>query len=64
LQRAQVPGIHLFQAAPEGGGLNSPLATFYGINGLPHLFLVGKDGRVLDRTLQVGDLERELRKAL
>ena len=44
--------------------LNSPLATTYGINGLPTLFLIGKDGRVLNRTLQVGDLEAELRRAL
>ena len=64
LQRAQVPGIHLFQAAREGDGLNSPLATFYGISGLPHLFLVGGDGRVIDRTLQVGDLDAALNKAL
>jgi len=60
LQRAQVPGIHLYQP----GGLNSPFATQYGINGLPHLFLVGKDGRVLDRTLQVGDVQNALNKAL
>jgi tetratricopeptide (TPR) repeat protein len=60
LQKAQVTGIHLFQP----GGLSSPFAIQYGINGLPHLFLVGVDGLVLNRTLQVGDLEGELRKAL
>jgi len=64
LRKAQVPGIHLFQAAADGSGLNSPLSTFYGINGLPHLFLVGGDGRVIDRTLQVGDLDAALNKAL
>src|SRR5262249_32871572 len=64
LQKAQVPAVHLFQASPDGIGLNSPLATSYGINGLPHLFLVGRDGRVVNRTLQVGDLADELRKAL
>ena len=60
LQTHKVAGVHLWQA----GGLNSPLATQYGISGLPHLFLVGKDGRVLDRTLQVRDLEDLLKKAL
>jgi thiol-disulfide isomerase/thioredoxin len=64
LQRNQVTGIQLFEQAKEGGGLNSPLAAFYGINGLPHLFLVGRDGNVINRTLQVGDLETALRNAL
>ena len=60
----ELPGVHLFQTSPDGVGLNSPLATSYGINGLPHVFLIGKDGKVLNRTLQVLDLESELRKAL
>jgi thiol-disulfide isomerase/thioredoxin len=55
---------HLFQPARDGGGLNSPLATSYGINGLPTLFLIGRDGRVVNRTLQVNDLEDALKKAL
>lgn len=64
LQPLQVPAAHLFQAAPNGNGLDSPLSTFYGINGLPHLFLINRDGNVINRTLQVGDLENELKKAL
>lgn len=64
LQETQAPGTHLFQAAKDGVGLNSPLAVFYGINSLPNVFLVGRDGRVLNRTLQVSDLENELKKAL
>lgn len=55
---------HVYMPAREGGGLNSPLATYYGINGLPTLFLVGRDGRVINRTLQVNDLEDALKKAL
>jgi hypothetical protein len=59
-----VPGVHLHQSGPNGAtGLNSPLALQYGING-PMLFVVGRDGRVLLRSPQVGDLEPELRKAL
>jgi hypothetical protein len=58
------PGHHLWEAAKEGGGLNSPLATSYGIMGLPHLILIGRDGRVVTRTLQVGDLEDAIKKAL
>lgn len=61
LQRVQAPGVHLFQP----GGLDSPLATQYGIMFLPHMFLVDKDGKVLSRTVQqVGSLESELKKRL
>lgn len=61
-----MPGIHLHSPATSktGGGLNSSLAVQYGINGLPTLFLVGRDGRVLNRSLQIGDVEAELKKAL
>ncbi len=63
-----VPGTHLYEpgasATGEGGGLNSPLATQYGIQGLPTLFLVGRDGKVLNRTLQITDLEEAVKKAL
>ena len=61
LQKAQLPAINLFT---PGGLSSSPLATYYGINILPTMFLVGKDGRVIDRSLQANDLEAALRKAL
>ncbi len=64
LQTTPVLGMHLFQPAREGGGLNSPLATHYGIMGLPSLVLVGKDGKVISRTIQINDLEEALKKAL
>ncbi len=61
LQRVQAPGIHLFQA----GGLESPLATQYGIMFLPHLVLVDKDGKVLSRAVQqVSSLDAELKRRL
>lgn len=60
----QCPGVHLFAAAPKGeSGLSSPLAVQYGINGLPTMFLVGRDGKVLSTRLQIDDLESELKKA-
>ncbi|MBI3407840.1 MAG: TlpA family protein disulfide reductase [Planctomycetes bacterium] len=64
LQRNKVQSIHLFQAAKDGVGISSPFAVQYGINGLPTLFLVGRDGKVINRSLQVGELEPELKKAL
>jgi peroxiredoxin len=61
LQRSSAPGSHLFQP----GGLESPLATQYGVMVLPQLFLVDKDGKVLSRTIQqVSGLEDELKKQL
>jgi thiol-disulfide isomerase/thioredoxin len=57
-------GIHLFQQGKGPGSMTSPLATHYGINGLPTMFLVDKQGKVINRTLQVRDLEDALRRAL
>jgi Thioredoxin-like len=58
LKKAPAPGTHLFQP----GGLDSPFATQYGVMGLPNLFLVGKDGKVASRTVQLTTLEDELKK--
>jgi hypothetical protein len=61
LQRSPAPGVHLFQP----GGLESPLATQYGILVLPNLFLVDKNGKVVSRTIQqVTGLEEEVKKLL
>lgn len=59
---AQAPGIHLFMSTNNATGLNSPLAVQYGIHILPTVFVVGRDGRVTNNTLQIGDIEAELRK--
>jgi hypothetical protein len=60
VSRLNAPGTHLYQA----GGLEGKLATDYGILGLPNLFLVGKDGKVLSRTLQINNVEDEVKKQL
>jgi hypothetical protein len=60
LKSTQAPGVQLYKE----GGLESPLATQYGIMVLPNLFLVDKDGKVASRTVQVGTLEEELKKLL
>jgi thiol-disulfide isomerase/thioredoxin len=60
VSRQSVPGTHLFQP----GGLESKLATAYGIQVLPTVFLVGKDGKVVNRSAQVANLEDELKKLL
>ncbi len=58
LQRSPVPFVQIFQP----GGLESPQAIQYGVMVLPNLFLVDKDGKVASRTVQVGNLEDELKK--
>lgn len=52
------PGTHLFQP----GGLESPLANQFGIMVLPNMFLVGKDGKVVSRTVQMSGLDDEIKK--
>ncbi len=65
LQKNPINAVHLFQAPAAGNaGLQSPFALQYGIMGLPNVFLVGRDGKVISRTLQVNDLEEAVRKAL
>jgi thiol-disulfide isomerase/thioredoxin len=48
----------------EAGGLNSSLAANLGIVTLPTMMLVGKDGRVINRSITAGELDAELKKIL
>jgi thiol-disulfide isomerase/thioredoxin len=48
----------------EPGGLNSSLAANLGIVTLPTMMLVGKDGRVVNRSITAGELDAELKKLL
>jgi len=60
VKKTSAPGTHLYQ----DGGMDSKYAVDYGVMMLPTLFLVGKDGKVVSRTLQVGNLEEDLKKQL
>lgn len=60
LKKSPAPGTHLFQE----GGLDSPLAKQYGIAVLPSLFLVNKEGKVVSHTVQMSNLEDEIKKLL
>lgn len=53
-------GYHLYAT----GGLESPLATHYGLVVFPNTFLVGKDGKVIDRSIDVDGLGDAIKKAL
>lgn len=64
LASVTVPATHLHQANEQAKGLESPLALQYGIVGLPTMILVGRDGRVIDRSIQINELEEAIKKAL
>jgi hypothetical protein len=61
LQRTPTPGTHVHGS---GGGLDSPLATNYGVMVLPHMFLIGRDGKVVSHTVQTNGLEDEIKKLM
>jgi thiol-disulfide isomerase/thioredoxin len=48
----------------EQGGLDGPLATGLGVLTLPTMILVGKDGRVINRSVNAGELDAELKKLM
>lgn len=59
--RFKIPGTHLH--AP--GGLDaSPLASAYGIQVAPHILVVGKDGKITNRSAQSATLEDDVKKLL
>jgi thiol-disulfide isomerase/thioredoxin len=48
----------------EPGGLDSPLANDWGILTLPAMLLIDKDGKVVSRNLQAGEVDAQLRALL
>jgi thiol-disulfide isomerase/thioredoxin len=58
LSKSPAPGTHLHQ----DGGLESKMATDYGIQVLPTIFVIGKDGKVVSRNGQIANLEDEVKK--
>jgi peroxiredoxin len=62
IAKAGIPGIHLFLSNNNANGLNSPLATQYGIHILPTIFVVDRKGVVRANAVQIGDIDTELKK--
>ncbi|WP_010582719.1 redoxin domain-containing protein [Schlesneria paludicola] len=56
----------IFQPVPanQAGGLNSPMATSYGIILFPTMFLVNADGKVESRNATMTDVKQELPELL
>jgi hypothetical protein len=57
----QLPGIPLHL---PGGIDRSPLAAQYGIHVPPHILVVGKDGKIVNRAAQIQTLEDEVKRLL
>ena len=49
-------GTHVFQR----GGLDGPVTERYGIQALPQMFLIGRDGNVLRQSMQASQLGAEV----
>jgi hypothetical protein len=60
LAKNPLPARHLYQP----GGLESKLATQYGIMVLPTMLVVGKDGKCVSKSAQVNTAEEEVKKQL
>jgi hypothetical protein len=55
----KIPGTQLFM---PGGLDGSPLASEYGVLVIPQLFIVGKDGKVVNRNAQITTLEDDVKR--
>ncbi len=62
LRATPVSGIHLHSPGNPETGTESPLGTQYGIFVLPNTFLIGADGKVINRNAQVPTLDDDLKK--
>jgi thiol-disulfide isomerase/thioredoxin len=61
---AKIPWVTLFSQDPNLRGWENPLATYYGITGIPRAILVDQQGNVVSMRARGKNLERELQKLL
>ncbi len=61
LTEKDIPWTILYEE-PAGEGWQHPLATHYGITGIPTVILVGRDGKVISMEVRGEKLEEELSK--
>ena len=60
IREKDMPWIHTF----SGKGWDDPTATQYGVNSIPNIWVVGKDGNVAASSVSEGALEDVIQKAL
>lgn len=64
IEQTGIPWVTLFNQDPELRGWEHPLATYYGITGIPRAILVDQAGNVVSMTARGENLAVELRKLL
>ena len=64
LQQNEMPWKQLFSEDPEAAGMDHPMATHYGVMGIPTLILVGPDGKVVSLKTRGARLTAHLEKLL
>jgi thioredoxin family protein len=60
VRKTSAPGIHVFQ--PGNNNVVNPLGIHFGIQILPTVFVVDRNGRVSNNAVQLSDLDSELKK--
>ncbi len=61
LESHAMPGRQIFFPTPEQRGVNNPLARYYGVQSTPTLWLVDKDGTVVDSHISPAGLLADLK---
>jgi thiol-disulfide isomerase/thioredoxin len=64
IDQTGIPWVTLFNQDPAQRGWEHPLATYYGITGIPRAILVDQAGNVVSMMARGKNLEIELRKLL
>ena len=59
LKEREIPWTILYEE-PKGEGWQHPLATYYGITGIPTVILMGRDGKVVSMDVRGEKLEERL----
>ena len=64
LKENKLPWKHLFSDDPNAIGMDNPMATHYGVMGIPALILIGPDGKVVSLAARGPKLGEHLDKLL
>lgn len=64
VKEREIPWIQTFPVEGEPQGWQAPLATKYGINSIPRMFLIDKDGTLVSTSLRGRTLEDKVRELM
>jgi thiol-disulfide isomerase/thioredoxin len=64
LEEERLPWPQLYPPKDQANGWENPLTRKYGISGIPTVFLIGKDGKLVSTSLRGPKLEQRIRDLL